>query len=314
MSQRVSNFDLARYADHLAPVTRLGMGCWVAGGHGWGEVNDEDSISAIRYAFERGVTSFDTADVYGLGKSETLLRQALGPRIKSVFFSTKGGVRWDDAKKTWNDSSAKYLRQAAEASLRRLGVEQIPLYYIHKPDQKTPVAETMEALFALRKSGKIGEIGISNFSCAQFAEALQLGPVCANQVRLNLLERAEAQEVLSLCEHHHVRIVAWCALGDGLLTGKFNRNTTFGGDDHRSWSPAFQGERFLESLRKVEKVRSIANKREVSPAQVALRWVLDRFDCTSPLFGAKTPKQVEENLGVAGWRLSPEELAELEDL
>ncbi len=312
----MQDYDFIRFGDtDNAPlVSRLGMGCWAVGGHGWGAVNDEESIDAIRHAYDRGVTFFDTADAYGLGKSEKVLRQALGNNLNAVFLATKGGVRWDESGKVWNDSSPEYLQFAVEASLQRLGIERIPLYYIHKLDEQTPIPDIMGALLRLREAGKIGEIGVSNFTAPQLTEALTVAPVRAIQVRFNLLERSRGEELERLCTYHKVKLVAWGALADGLLAGKFNQSTTFSADDHRSRMPDFLGEKFAKNLQRVEALRTIAHARRVSLSQLALRWVIDRYDWSCPLFGAKTAVQVADNLGAAGWRLSLDEMAAIDKL
>jgi aryl-alcohol dehydrogenase-like predicted oxidoreductase len=295
-------------------VSRMGMGCWAIGGHGWGEINDEESIQAIRHAFERGVTFFDTADVYGFGKSERILRQALGENLKDLFLASKGGVCWDESGKVWNDSSPAYLKKAAEASLKRLGIERIPLYYIHKLDGKTPVTEIMAALLNLQDQGKIGGIGVSNFTASDLAEALTVTPVQAIQVQFNLLRREHGQALASLCSQFNILLVAWGTLADGLLTGKFDHTSRFSQDDHRSRLPAFQGESFLKNLRRVDHLRKITERIGVSLSQLALRWIMDKYDWACPLFGAKTAAQVEENLGAMGWNLSLEDMLEVEKL
>ncbi|MBE0603499.1 MAG: aldo/keto reductase [Deltaproteobacteria bacterium] len=305
--------ETVRMAGNGPRFTRMGMGCWAVGGHGWGKVDDDESIGAIRRAFDRGIDFFDTADCYGLGKSERVLRQALGKSLKSLFVASKGGVRWDDRGRVWNDSSPAYLRAALEASLRRLGLERIPLYYIHKPDGRTPVPEIMGALSRFRKEGLIGEIGVANFSAAQAEEAVASAPVRAIQVRFNLMERERGVELASLCRRAGALLVTWGSLADGLLTGKFHPGSTFGEDDHRSSSPLFKGEGFRESLRVVEALRSIADRRGVSTGQLALRWVMDSYPWACPLFGAKTAAQVDENLGAAGWELSAEEMSLIDE-
>jgi len=293
-------------------VSRMGMGCWAVGGHGWGKIDDAESIAAIRHAFDRGVTFFDTADTYGLGKSETMLREALGKGLRSVLVASKGGVRWDESGRVWNDASPEYLEQAIDASLRRLGLERIPLYYIHKLDGKTPIPEIIGCLSRLGKRGKIGEIGVSHFSVAQLEEALSIAPIRAVQVRLNLLERESGDEWTSMCKTHDIKLVTWGALADGLLTGKFQAETSFGVDDHRSRLPDFQGERFIENLRRIEALKPIARERGVSLSHLALRWIMDKYPWTCPLFGAKTAAQVEENLGADGWHLTQEEIDAIE--
>jgi myo-inositol catabolism protein IolS len=301
-------------ADNAPVISRLGMGCWAVGGHGWGKVKDDESIDAIRFAFEQGVTFFDTADVYGLGKSEKMLRQALGKNLNVAFVATKGGVRWDESGKVWNDSSPEYLQFAVEASLQRLGIEQIPLYYIHKIDDKTPISEIMGTLLRIREAGKIGEIGVSNFNAPQLAEALMIAPVRAVQVRFNLLQREQGEELERLCRQYKVKIVTWGSLADGLLTGKFKQLSTFGEDDHRSRMPDFQGEKFVENLQRIKKLRTIAHKRGVSLSQLALRWIMDKYEFACPLFGAKTSAQVEDNLGAVGWHLSEKDMAAIDKI
>lgn len=288
-------------------ISRLGMGCWATGGHGWGKVDDEESIQAIQSAYEHGVTFFDTADVYGLGKSETILSRALGKRRKEVVIASKGGVRWNEHGEITRDCSPQYLRKAVEGSLRRLQLECIPLYYVHCPDGCTPVAEVVGALDRLREEGKIGAIGVSNFSGEQLKEALATISLQAVQVQYNLLHRAKAEELIPLCRTHGLVLVAWGALADGLLTGKFNRETTFGSDDHRSRSPDFQGEAFQKNLNCVEALRSVAEQRQILLSQLALRWVLDSFEASCSLFGAKSTSQVIENIDTDGWSLSVEE-------
>jgi aryl-alcohol dehydrogenase-like predicted oxidoreductase len=312
----MSGREIIRFGEDGPRFTRMGMGCWAVGGHGWGKVDDDDSIKAIRHAFERGVNFFDTADCYGLGKSERVLRQALGGNLGSLFIATKGGVRWDDRGRVWNDSSPAYLRTAVEASLRRLGIERIPLYYLHKPDGRTPIPEIMGALSRFRAEGMIGEIGIANFAAAQAeaaVEALDSTPVRAIQVRFNLMQRERGMELASLCRRSGALLVSWGSLADGLLTGKFNRDSTFGADDHRSASPFFKGGEFEGNLQRVEALRTIANRRRVSLGQLALRWVMDAFPWACPLFGAKTAAQVEENLGAEGWKLSDEEMTRIDE-
>lgn len=301
-------FDHFHLNDEYPQVTKLGMGCWAAGGHGWGKVNDCDSIAAIRHAFERGVTFFDTADCYGLGKSESVLYQALGSNLKSLCVASKGGVRWDSPGNVWNDSSPEYLRSALEASLQRLGLEKIPLYYLHKHDNKTPIDETMEGLMRLRDEGKIGEIGVANFSVSQLVEALKVASIKAIQVRYNILYRDRGVEFSELCQRHGIQLVAWGALADGLLTGKFNLATTFAEDDHRSRMPAFSGVEFSKNLECVRDLAKFSQERGVSLNQLALRWVMDSNKWSSPLFGAKTALQVEQNLKASGWKLCQEEI------
>ncbi|HET6461360.1 MAG TPA: aldo/keto reductase [Syntrophales bacterium] len=287
-------------------ISRLGMGCWAIGGHGWGRVKDEDSVRAIQCALENGVTFFDTADVYGLGKSETLLASVLGKSRTKVVIASKGGVRWNECGKVWSDISPSYLRRALEDSLRRLKLDYIPLYYVHKPDDVTPVQESIAVLNRMRDEGKIGAIGVANFSADQLIQALQVARVAAVQVRLNIFDRDASKELLDICRKHGITLVAWGALADGLLTGKFTTDTKFSADDHRSTMPEFSGDAFIGYVKCLELLAQLAASMGRQVSQLALRWVLDFVPFTCSLFGAKTDIQVAENLGADGWNLTEE--------
>jgi myo-inositol catabolism protein IolS len=295
-------------------ISRLGMGCWAIGGHGWGKVRDEDSIRAVQCALENGVTFFDTADTYGLGKSETLLASVLGSSRVEVVIASKGGVRWNETGKVWSDTSPTYLRLAVENSLRRLKLDCIPLYYIHKPDDVTPIQESVAALERMREEGKVGAIGVANFSVGQLLKALQVAPIAAVQVRLNIFDRDASQEILGICRKQGITLVAWGALADGLLTGKFTANTRFLDDDHRSTMSEFTGDSSLGYFKCLGLLEQLATDRGRQVSQLALRWVLDLADVACSLFGAKTDIQVMENLGANGWSLTKKDLAVIDSV
>jgi aryl-alcohol dehydrogenase-like predicted oxidoreductase len=290
------------------------MGCWAIGGHGWGKVRDEDAIRAVRSAFEKGVTFFDTADAYGLGKSESLIANVLGSSRTKVVIASKGGVRWNESGQIWSDISPVYLRLALENSLRRLKLDCIPLYYIHKPDIITPIQESVAALERMREEGKIGAIGVANFSADQLLLALRVAPIAAIQVRLNIFDRDASKDLLSICRKHGVILVAWGALADGLLTGKFTANTKFSDDDHRCRMPQFSGASFLRYEKCLKLLQQLATDRQRHVGQLALRWVLDFESFTCSLFGARTDIQVTENLRADGWNLTREELATIDSI
>jgi myo-inositol catabolism protein IolS len=295
-------------------ISRLGMGCWAIGGHGWGKVRDEDSSKAVRYALDNGVTFFDTADTYGFGKSETLLASVLGSSRSKVVIASKGGVRWNDSGRVWADISPAYLRQAVEKSLRRLNLDCIPLYYIHKPDEVTPIQDSVAALERMRKEGKIGVIGVANFTADQLLQALQVAPVSAVQVRLNIFDRSASEELFDICRKNEITLVAWGVLADGLLTGKFKTNTKFSEDDHRSRMPEFAGDNFVRLNKCLGLLDQLATDKGRKVGQLALRWVLDFKPYICSLFGAKTDIQVKENLGANGWMLTKEELAAIDSI
>jgi myo-inositol catabolism protein IolS len=300
---------------HSGPIiSRLGMGCWAIGGHGWGKVKDKDSIRAIRFALENGVTFFDTADTYGFGKSETLLAEALDSSRNDVVIASKGGVRWNEHGKVWSDITPDYLRLAVENSLRRLKLDCIPLYYIHKPDDVTPVQESVVALAHLREEGKIGAIGVANFNADQLLQALQAAPISAAQVRFNIFDRDATKDLSSICREHNVTLVAWGALADGLLTGKFKTAATFPDDDHRSKMAEFDGNNVLRYVKCVELLEQLAASTGHKISHLALRWILDFAPFTCSLFGAKTDIQVKENLGADGWNLAKAELITIDSI
>lgn len=277
-------------------TTRLGMGCWAIGGHGWGPVHDEDSIRAIQFAFEAGCTFFDTADVYGLGHSEGMLRKALGNNIAQAVIATKGGVRWNQSGRTWRDCSPQYMEKALEKSRRRLGLDVVPLYYVHWLDGVTPVQEVIEVMAQFRDQGKIKALGVSNFTCEQLLEAVKVTRIDAAQIKFNVLDRNQGLSILPVCRKYGIMPVFYGALADGLLTGKFSVMTTFGTDDHRSRSGDFQERQFLDNLRIVDAIKTIESAKIATTGQIAIRWILDEIKGSVVLFGAKTAKQVDENL------------------
>lgn len=310
----MSALEKMRLGDTGTDITRLGMGCWAIGGHGWGNVKNEDSILAIRCALEKGVTFFDTADVYGLGKSETLLAEVLGSSRDQVVIASKGGVRWNESGSVWIDISPSYLRQAAENSLRRLKLDCIPLYYIHKPDGVTHIEESVAALERLREEGKIGAIGVANFTADQLSQALQVAPISAVQVRFNIFDREKLTSVLNTCREHQITLVAWGALADGLLTGKFKTATAFSDDDHRSKMTEFDNDNFSRYAECVELLEQLAASMGHRLSHLALRWVLDFAPFACSLFGAKTDSQVKENLGADGWKLTKDTLEMIDSI
>ncbi len=293
-------------------VSRVAMGGSPISGHGWGDVDEAESVDAVRRAFDLGVNFFDTADVYGLGHSERVLSRALGRKCHEVVIATKFGVRWSDNAKPWKDISPDYLRKALDASLRRLQIDCIPLYYVHWPDGKTPIVDTMAELVRCRQQGKIRWIGLSNFSAEQVREATSVTPLQALQVQFSLADRLKAAELLPLARELGATLVTWGSLAEGLLTGKYDACSTFAGGDRRRRYDNFRGAKFTENLRLVEGLRRVAHSLGRTPAQVALRWLLDTPGVGCALFGAKRPAQIEENVQAAGWRLSVAEYQALE--
>ena len=297
-------------------VSVVGLGCWAMGGLSWGEVDDAESEAAIKRALDLGVNFVDTAPVYGAGRSERVVGRAIEGRRDEVVLATKCGVQWGvpgDFETLTRDAGKKTIFRECDESLERLGVEVIDLYQIHWPDGNTPIAEMMEAMVALKEAGKVRAIGVSNFSRAQLAEARTHAPVAGVQPPYSLLQRDIEPELLPYCAEHGVAVVAYSPLQKGLLTGKHTPETKFPENDARGrWDKNFQGERFLECLKFVEKLREIGARRGKTPAQVAINWVIHRPGVTLAICGAKRPSQVEDNAGAANWALTEKELAEIE--
>ncbi|HDK36033.1 MAG TPA: aldo/keto reductase [Bacteroidetes bacterium] len=291
----------------------IGFGCWAAGAYGWGDVRDNESIAAIRQAMDLGINFFDTADVYGRGHSEEVLARALGNRRKEVIIATKVGNRWSaDGTRIWADLSPKYIRRAVEDSLRRLKTDVIDLYQIHRPDPQTPVVETMATLLDLVKEGKIRYIGTSNLSPDQLREYISYGQVVSLQPVLNLFTRYSEVQLLPLCREKTVGVVVYSPMAMGLLTGKYNKPVSFKPGDFRTMNVLFQGKNFERNITVVKALKKFANERGYSVAQLAVAWVIAHPAVTSAICGAKRPGQIKETAGSFAWKLTHDELIEID--
>lgn len=293
-------------------VSRLGFGGCPLGGHGWGnDAYAAEGVSAVRKALELGINFFDTADVYGFGRSEELLAEALGDARKEVVIASKFGVRWDSSGNICKDISAGYARKAVESSLKRLQLECLPLYYIHWPDGVTPVEEIVGELDLLRCEGKIRAIGLSNFAASDILRAAQVAPIAALQIQYSLVDREHAEKLTESIQATGIPLVTWGSLAQGMLSGKYNAESRFENNDRRSRYENFQGEKLQSNLRVVEALKQVACPLGKSPSQVAMRWLLENDSVGSVLFGAKRASQVAENLGALDWRLSDEHFMRL---
>jgi aryl-alcohol dehydrogenase-like predicted oxidoreductase len=287
-------------------LSRVGFGCWAVGGHGYGVVDDGESISAIQQALSSGINFFDTADIYGFGHSEEVLSKGLGARRHDVVIATKFGVCWDATGKTYRDSSARRVVEALEGSLRRLRVDCIPLYQLHQHDGVTPLEETMEALCRCREKGKVRFIGCTNLSAVQMASMNAIARLSSIQLQFSLANRSH-ERLLQDCEAEGMSTIVYGALVRGLLSGKYDRHAAFGRNDTRSTDADFRGPQFERGLEIVRELASAAERYDKSPAQVALRWVLDSQFISSVIVGMKTRDQVVGNIGAMGWSLTIED-------
>lgn len=299
-------------------VSRIGFGCEPLGGTDWGKVDEQTAINAVARALELGVTMFDVADIYGLGKAERVLSQALGSRRHEVVIVSKFGINWQSdpaggRARTFRDCSPARVVEALEQSLRRLQIDTMPLYLIHWPDPNTPIEATMEALLKCQQEGKIRHIGVSNFSLPLLQAANQTHPLAALELQYNLIERTADQEVLPYCREQEMSVLAYGPLAQGLLTGKYGLQTTFDTDDRRHRLPHFQGDNLTRHLQMVERLKVVARMHQKTPAQVALRWVLDQPGLSCVIVGAKSPIQIEMNVAASGWQLTPEDVDFIEN-
>ena len=293
-------------------VSRLAFGCEPIGGVDWGAVSFEDGRRAVEQALDAGINFFDTADVYGLGQSEINLAQALGPRRSEVVISTKFGINWttdanDNRARTFRDCSPRHLQEALDASLQRLGVDCIAVYFVHWPDPAVPLSDTLEALARCRENGKIRYAGLSNFSESEL-RGTQLPPwLLFTQFQYSLAVQQQGAGLISCCRELGLGTMVYGALAQGLLTGKYSQAHRFGSDDRRHRLPQFQAESWPGSQSLVDRVRDVARRLGRSPAQVAIRWVLDQ-GVNVAIVGMKNSTQASDGAGAMEFSLGEEEL------
>jgi aryl-alcohol dehydrogenase-like predicted oxidoreductase len=286
-------------------VSRIGLGTWAIGGWMWGGTDEAQSIRTIHEAFDRGITLFDTAPVYGFGRSEEILGKALAQagRRDRVVIATKVGLDWHDGTPFRNASRARIVKEA-EDSLRRLQTDVIDLYQVHWPDPKTPIDETAKAMADLYRAGKIRAIGVSNFSPSQMDEFRAVAPLHTTQPPYNLFERAIEGDVLPYATSRGIITIAYGSLCRGLLSGRMISTTQFSGDDLRKTDPKFRAPRFQHYLHAVEKLEKFAHDTYGKHViHLALRWVIDRADTTVALWGARRPDQLTPIGEVMGWKI-----------
>lgn len=290
-------------------VTVVGLGC---NNFGW-RIDAEASAKVVDAAIEAGINFFDTADVYGEGKSEEFLGQALGSRRKNIFIATKFGSKMSE---TERGASAAYVKQAAEASLRRLRTDYIDLYQLHRPDPNTPIAETLGALDDLVKSGKVREIGCSNFSVEQIhgaEDAVRNGAArfVSVQNEYSLFHRDPGRDVLPECERRGIAFLPYFPLANGLLTGKYRLGRPFpeGSRGDAGWGPKVFTD---ENLRAVEALVKFAESRGHTILELAFSWLLAHGAVASVIAGAKSAEQVRGNARACEWELTKADLAEID--
>lgn len=307
------SMEKVRLGSEGAVVSRMGLGC-MGMSEFYGERNDQESSATILRALDLGINFLDTADMYGIGDNEELIGKTIRSRRDEVFLATKfGNKRSKENPNSVVVGTPEYVRSACDASLKRLGVDHIDLYYQHRVDPNTPIEDTVGAMAELVKAGKVKYLGLSEASASTIRRAHKVHPITALQTEYSLWERHVEAEILPTIRELGIGFVPYSPLGRGFLTGAIKNPKQLGSGDFRAERyPRFAAGAFDKNLVLVERIESIAERKGVKPGQLALAWVLSKGNDLVPIPGTKRRKYLEENAAAVDIKLTPSEIAELE--
>ena len=300
-------------------LTVIGLGAWAIGGPwqmGWGPQDDDESVSTILAAIEGGINWIDTAAIYGCGHSEEVVGKAIKELGERPIIATKCGLVWDRQGRKTNCLKKDSIMRECEASLKRLGIDVIDLYQMHRPEPDEQVEEAWEAMSQLAKQGKVRYVGVSNFSVGQLERVGRIHPVASLQPPYSMIRRGVEDELLGYCADNDIGVVAYSPMQKGMLTGKYNaeRIANLAPDDHRCRDRNFVEPKLSANLELVEGLRPIAQRNGMTLAQLAIAWVLRAEEVTAAIVGARRPQQIVETITAAEGALGSEDLAQIEGL